>query len=111
MKTRIKELQVFFRDKILDGEFEVISVKTSAFVLIEIMGEYKFEFYANHSFEQAQNFSINFMDLGTFSAAESKAYLDQFRGIIEASKRDEKWGEKLAEFEKLKRELEDNGKL
>lgn len=108
MKNKIKEVQDYFKAKILAGDFEVKKV-TTRITNIVVDGEFNFAIWAYYSFEQWSY--DNCMYLGEFSKEEQEKGLELFRKVIEKDRLKKLQSEKLKQFNEMKKELEEAGLL
>jgi hypothetical protein len=108
MKNKIKEVQDYFKAKILAGDFEVKKVSNHVSCIV-VDGEFEFSIWAYISFGQ---WSVdNCMYLGEFTEEEQKKGLDIFKKIIEGDRLKKLKSEKLKQFNEMKKELEEAGLL
>jgi len=108
MKNKIKEVQDYFKAKILAGDFEVKKVSNHVSCIV-VDGEFEFSIWAYFSFGQWS--SDNCMYLGEFSEEEQKKGLELFRKVIEEDRLKKLKSEKLKQFNEMKKELEEAGLL
>ena len=82
METKIKEVQDYFKQKILNEEFEILEV-TEHYVQIKIDNKYQFTIWIANGFQYfgtATNFS-NFIEL-KFSESQKIACYEIFKDIF-----------------------------
>ncbi|KAA6334749.1 hypothetical protein EZS27_016955 [termite gut metagenome] len=68
IKEKIKEIKDYFTQKLINGEFEVVEVKSSGYVYcVMIDSKYKFWIWSYITTKQCIELeNMNFMDLGDF---------------------------------------------
>lgn len=108
IKDKIEEIQKYFKDKILNQDFEFNSKDFSLNEITLIIDKYyKFEFHFDFQEKRAYQiswyFRDNFLKLETSKEQEEKIY-KIFQSEIDWFLEKEK-AKKLAEYEKLKKEL------
>ena len=108
IEQKIKEIQKYFIDKILNQDFEFNSKDFSLNQIILIIDKYyKFEFHFDFQEKRAYqigwHFRDNFFELETSKEQEEEIY-KIFQSEIDWFLEKEK-AKKLAEYEKLKKEL------
>ena len=107
METKIQEVQEYFKNKIINGQFEL--TKTDQFTATILIDEkYIFNIWipngGNHIRIYSSDYEyISFMDI-KFSKEEKELVWDHFKGISEKIKLEEK----KQQFEQLKKELYGN---
>jgi hypothetical protein len=105
MQNKIKEVQDYFKNKILKGDFKVTKVD-SYYVDILVDDLYEFTFWSGNSNlpETRKQHGFNFMDLGL--TTDEVVVIDSLlhKHIIDF-KRNELYDVKVKELERLKLEL------
>jgi hypothetical protein len=101
MKEKIKEVQEYFKAKLLAGDYVVTEV-TSDRVKLLIDGLYKFDylFFIYSSIPTSMSNMNSIMDI-EFTEEEKNYMIGCFKQQLEDAKK----SEKLIEFQKLKKEL------
>lgn len=109
MKNKIKEVQDYFKAKILSGDFTVVKAE-DIIVDIIIDGEFKFSIWANKAISFSQwKHNDNFIELEPFTQEEHKLGFNVFDPIKAEAEAERLKTTKLEEFNKLKSELENAG--
>ena len=108
MKNQIKEVQDYFKKKLLSGDFEIVKFNNLT-ATISIDAECEFEFWATNSFSAKANAQyqrqFNFMDL-QITEEEIVVVHCILMPIVLKNKRDVTLAEKRAELKSLENELE-----
>ena len=108
MKTKIKEVQKYFTDKIIKGEYKLVSLQNyTAFILID--DEFTFALWITKEefLKLYLATSENFMNLPEFTPEERAEAFKNVSAKIEAYKKAVLNSEKLKQFEELKVYLEE----
>ena len=111
MKTKIKEVHDYFRDKLIKGDFKVRSIE-EYYILLIIDGEYLFVIWsANESYALRaescfinRRFEYSFMDIN-FREKDKISLWGKIKLIIKKHNDTVVLKAKELEFEKLKKEL------
>lgn len=114
MKRKIQEVQEYFKNKILTGNFTVLSVKEYA-LEIKIDGEYLFTIWVGNE-ETCQQHDVdyytNFISIPKFSAKEIAKCWEIFEPLVKEARAEQLRLEKLdklGQYNRLKRELKSEG--
>lgn len=90
MKTTIEEIQQYFKNKIIKGEYTIHDAKTPNLVRFKIDNLYSFSFfYFEFEFQQFSS-DLNFMIIPVFSSNEIKSLKKIFNLKIKEVKQKQK---------------------
>jgi len=105
VKIQIKEVQDYFRNKIVDGEYKVIAADDYT-LQITIDEEYKFCLWTSNGVSHFRLYEgmYNFIELG-FSEAEATLAFAECEEARKQAWEDKIRPQKLKELEKLQKEL------
>ena len=109
MKTKIKEVHDYFRDKLIKGDFKVEQIKSHEIYLI-IDNEYLFVIWSSNKDYGIQTRGADTLNKGsfidiTFRFKDKKALWGKIKPIIKKNNDTVVLKAKELEFEKLKKEL------
>lgn len=109
MKNKIKEIQDYFKTKIILGEFETVVIEKNV-IEIKVDSEFKFAlWYYSESDVTQWGSRENSMKLPEFSEEDKKTAYDMFTKI-QVKDNDERLNTtKLEQFKKLQSELQEAG--
>lgn len=109
MQNKIKEVQDYFKNKILTGDFEITEIENYSMVL-KVDKIYEFVFWTGNVDipESRKQYEFNFMDLDL--TEEDHFAIDVIlQPSIQDYRRNELYNQKVLELENLKAELGING--
>lgn len=109
IENKIKEIQEYFKEKILKWEFEILETDLTRSIVLQIDEKYVFTFWFNEELETcSQNVDIfykNYIDL-EIDFWENRKYFQNFKNFWYIKKSmDLEKKQKFEQYEKLKKEL------
>ena len=112
MKKQIKEIQDYFKNKIVNGDYEITDFQEH-YSTIDIKG-YLFDIWTSNGKNDISHWTSNYkvnspVFLGEFSGEQKEIIWNQIYPKIEAKKADDLKTAKLDAFNKMKEELEKAG--
>lgn len=105
IENKIKEIQEYFKEKILKWEFEFVTEDYYSTILVDWKYKFTFRFYDNKISMERDVWDQNFFIIN-LSEEEEKKFYETLKNIWYVERlEEEKRNEKMKQYEKLKKEL------